>query len=75
MSQLPPEVHNLIDAALSEDQSFNDPTTEALISAEIQAVGMVRAKAVGMLAGVDVCLQVFRRLDSALKTEIGRAHV
>ncbi len=70
MSQLPPEVHNLIDAALSEDQSFNDPTTEALISAEIQAVGIVRAKAVGMLAGVDVCLQVFHRLDSALKTEV-----
>ena len=69
MSQLPPEVYNLIDAALSEDQSFNDPTTQALIPADIQAVGMVRAKAVGMLAGVDVCLAVFHRLDSALKTE------
>lgn len=69
MSQLPPEVYNLIDAALSEDQSFNDPTTQALIPAEIQAVGMVRAKAVGMLAGVDVCLAVFHRMDSALKTE------
>lgn len=69
MSQLPPEVYNLIDAALSEDQSFNDPTTQALIPAEIQAVGMVRAKAVGMLAGIDVCLAVFQRMDSALKTE------
>ena len=69
MSQLPPEVYNLIDAALSEDQSFNDPTTQALIPSEIQAVGMVRAKAVGMLAGVDVCLAVFHRMDSALKTE------
>lgn len=69
MSQLPPEVYNLIDAALSEDQSFNDPTTQALIPAEIQAVGIVRAKAVGMLAGVDVCLAVFQRMDSALKTE------
>ncbi|MCH8745746.1 MAG: carboxylating nicotinate-nucleotide diphosphorylase [Chloroflexi bacterium] len=69
VSQLPPEVYNLIDAALSEDQSFNDPTTQALIPAEIQAVGMVRAKAVGMLAGIDVCLAVFQRMDSALKTE------
>ena len=69
MSQLPPEVYNLIDAALSEDQGFNDPTTQALIPAEIQAVGMVRAKAVGMLAGIDVCLAVFQRMDSALKTE------
>ena len=28
MSQLPPEVYRLIDAALTEDQVFNDPTTQ-----------------------------------------------
>ncbi len=59
MSQLPPEVHRLIDAALSEDQAFNDPTTEALIPPEINATGMIRAKASGVLAGVDVALAVF----------------
>jgi nicotinate-nucleotide pyrophosphorylase (carboxylating) len=69
MSQLPPEVYHLIDAALSEDQTFNDPTTEALIPPEICAVGMVRAKAQGVLAGVDVALAVFHRVDQGLETE------
>lgn len=69
MSQLPPEVYHLIDAALSEDQVFNDPTTSALIPPEIRGVGMVRAKAQGVLAGVDVALAVFRRVDSSLETQ------
>jgi nicotinate-nucleotide pyrophosphorylase (carboxylating) len=69
VSQLPPEVYHLIDAALSEDQTFNDPTTEALIPPEIHAVGMIRAKAHGVLAGTDVALAVFHRIDQTLKTE------
>ena len=40
MSQLPPEVYNLIDDALSEDQAFNDPTTQALVPDGVHAVGM-----------------------------------
>ncbi len=69
MSQLPPEVHRLIDAALSEDQAFNDPTTQALIPPEIKATGMIRAKASGVLAGVDVALAVFQRVDPDLGAE------
>ena len=68
MSQLPPEVHRLIDASLSEDQTFNDPTTEALVPAEIRGVGMVRAKAEGVLAGTDVAMAVFQRVDPDLDT-------
>ena len=30
MPQFPPEVYALIDAAIAEDQTFNDPTTAAL---------------------------------------------
>ena len=44
MIELPPEVHRLIDAALTEDQTFNDPTTQALVPPEIQGRGMLRAK-------------------------------
>ncbi|MCH7606857.1 MAG: nicotinate-nucleotide diphosphorylase (carboxylating), partial [Chloroflexi bacterium] len=66
MSQLPPEVHRLIDAALSEDQAFNDPTTQALVPSDITAVGMIRAKAAGILAGLDVGRAVFQRIDSGL---------
>ena len=68
MSQLPPEVHLLIDAALTEDQTFNDPTTQALVPPEIEGVGMVRAKAHGVLAGADVALAVFQRVDPGLDT-------
>ena len=68
-SQLPPEVYSLIDAALSEDQTFNDPTTGVLISPDIRAVGALRAKAVGVVAGVDVAEAVFRRVDAALEME------
>ena len=70
MSELPPEVHRLIDAALSEDQAFNDPTTQALVPLEIRGIGMVRAKAHGVLAGVEVAMAVFRRLDASLNTQI-----
>ena len=67
--QLPPEVYSLIDAALSEDQTFNDPTTGVLIPPDIRAVGALRAKAVGVMAGVDVAEAVFRRVDAALEME------
>ena len=66
MSQLPPEVYHLIDAALSEDETFNDPTTGLLIPSDIVGVGMLRAKAVGVLAGLDVAGAVFHRVDPDL---------
>ena len=70
MSQLPPEVYNLIDAALSEDQAFNDPTTYALVRQGIQAVGMIRAKGNGMLAGIEICQAVFQRIDASLDAQV-----
>ncbi len=69
MSQLPPEVHQLIDAALTEDQVFSDPTTMSLVPPEIMGVAMIRAKAHGILAGAQVALAVFQRVDSSLDTE------
>jgi len=70
VSQLPPEVYNLIDAALSEDQAFNDPTTHALVPKGIQAVGMIRAKGNGMLAGIEICQAVFQRIDASLDAQV-----
>ena len=66
-SQLPPEVYRLIDAALSEDQTFNDPTTATLVPPEITAVGILRAKADGVLAGGSVAQAVFHRVDPELE--------
>lgn len=67
MSQLPPEVYTLIDAALSEDETFSDPTTGLLIPPDIVGVGMLRAKAEGVLAGLDVAEAVFLRVDGGLE--------
>ena len=69
MSQLPPEVYHLIDAALSEDETFSDPTTGTLIPDDIRAIGMIRAKADGVLAGFDVAQAVFHRVDSELQVQ------
>ena len=63
MTEFPPDVHALIDAAVAEDQTFNDPTTQAVVPPEIQGTGMLRAKAHGVLAGVDVSVAVFHRVD------------
>jgi nicotinate-nucleotide pyrophosphorylase (carboxylating) len=67
MTQFPPDVYALIDAAVAEDQTFNDPTTQAVVPPEIQGTGMLRAKAVGVLAGVDVAMAVFQRVDPTLE--------
>ena len=68
--QLPPEVLNLIDAALAEDQAFNDPTTQALIPDYIAGSGILRAKADGVLAGGSVAAAVFRRVDPGLDIDL-----
>ena len=67
MFHLTPEIESLIDRALSEDLSIGDPTCEALIPPELQARAVMVAKTEGVLAGVDVALAVFRRVDSTLE--------
>jgi len=68
MMRITPQVESLIDQALAEDAASNDVTSDALIPADFQAEAHIRAKATGILAGVDVALAVFRRLDPALQT-------
>ena len=68
--QLPPEVLSLIDAALTEDQAFNDPTTLALIPPEVIGSGMLRAKASGVLAGGPVAAAVFHRIAPQLEVSL-----
>ena len=63
-----PEVQSLIDRALAEDQAFNDPTTSGIIPADLTGRGIIRSKAEGVLAGVEVCLAVFRRADPSIQT-------
>ena len=69
MIQLIPDVQHLIDQALTEDQTFNDPTTGTVIPTDLRGLGIIRSKAHGVLAGVEVALAVFRRVDPQLSTE------
>ena len=68
MIHLLPEVQQLVEMALAEDQVANDPTTDSLVPQDLQARGVIRSKGEGVLAGVDVALSVFRRVDQQLQT-------
>ena len=66
MVEITPQIQQIIDFALVEDQVFYDPTTNALISSNDCGVGVLRAKSSGLLAGIDVALTVFRRIDASI---------
>lgn len=57
------EVERIIDAALREDAPGGDVTTNHLFGVEEEATGIFRAKAPGVIAGIDVAERVFRKLD------------
>ena len=70
-------IDKLIDLAFAEDIGEGDHTT--LCSIPSTAIGKVSLviKEEGILAGVDVAIKVFHKLDPQLKidVQIGRAHV
>jgi nicotinate-nucleotide pyrophosphorylase (carboxylating) len=63
------DIIELIDKALSEDLANQDPTTGMLVPPSQLGEAVILAKAEGILAGVDVALAVFTRLDPSLETE------
>jgi len=70
VSSSKPEIEEIIDLALAEDVGKGDVTTEALISSDQRGTGFIAAKKEGILAGIEVAKQVFRRVDPELKVEI-----
>jgi len=54
---------DLVRRALDEDVRDGDVTSEAIVPAEMQARGTFLIKSEGVLAGLDVALEVFRQLD------------
>lgn len=68
MSIVTPDTIDLIDRALVEDAAFNDITTDILVPDSISAEACFVSKTSGVLAGVDVALAVFRRVDASLTT-------
>lgn len=70
MFKMTPDMESLIDRALAEDLSIGDPTTEILIPPGLVSKADLMAKAEGVLAGVDVALAVFRRVDPTLGSTV-----
>jgi nicotinate-nucleotide pyrophosphorylase (carboxylating) len=66
LTLITPEIESLIDLALMEDLSIGDPTSDALIPPELTGKAVLIAKAEGVLAGVEVALAVFKRVDPSL---------
>ena len=69
MLPLNAELEVLIDRALAEDLVLGDPTTDLLVPPDYKAMATLVAKAEGILAGLDVCFRVFRRVAPDLETE------
>ena len=64
------ETQRLIDLALDEDQVNNDVTTDSLIDPEVVGTARFISKQAGVLAGIYVAAEVFRRIDPSVKLEI-----
>ena len=59
----------LIETALSEDVGAGDITTEAIVSAELQATADIVVRAPGVVCGIEFAVEVFEALDPAIRVE------
>ena len=68
--QLTPDIEKLIDLAIMEDYSMGDATTDALISNETIGSATVVADEGGTIAGLDLAVRIFQKMDPSLETTI-----
>ncbi len=61
------EMERLIVFALEEDLGGGDHTSASSIPVELQREGFILAKESGVVAGLEVALEVFRRVDATLQ--------
>ena len=59
----------VIDRALAEDAGRGDPTTDAIVPAGLEAVAEVVVREPGVVCGIDLALEVVRRLDPGATME------
>ena len=69
---VPREALALIEAALAEDGGAGDFTTRWTVPAERRGEAEIVAKQPGVIAGSEVAVEVFRRVDPALRVEVAR---
>ncbi len=61
--QITRDIRDLIDRTLAEDLSIGAPTTDILVPPDLESTAVLLAKEEGILAGLDVGLEAFRRFD------------
>jgi nicotinate-nucleotide pyrophosphorylase (carboxylating) len=61
---------SVIDRALAEDAGRGDPTTEATIPEGLETIAQVVLREPGIVCGLDVALEVVRRLDPAAGMDV-----
>jgi len=61
---------SLIEAALAEDLGDGDVTTEATVPENLVSSAFLFSKEDGILAGIDVAMKVFHKVDPALETNV-----
>ena len=69
----PPSVEtyrDLVSRALAEDVGAGDVTSRVVVDAGLRARGTLLAKAPLVVAGLDVCAEVFRQCDSGMVFEV-----
>ncbi|MBD3177225.1 MAG: carboxylating nicotinate-nucleotide diphosphorylase [Armatimonadia bacterium] len=67
-----PQVRQIIDIALAEDLPYGDITTDSVLKGTEFAEAVFRAKADGVLAGLEVARAVLHRVDPGLGFEAAR---
>ncbi|MFA5714066.1 MAG: carboxylating nicotinate-nucleotide diphosphorylase, partial [Bacteroidales bacterium] len=62
-------IKRVIDLAIEEDVGSGDITTNSLIASEAKAVATLTAKANGVVAGIEIIEEVFKRFDKNILFE------
>ena len=70
MLQITSSVKAIVERALEEDLGQGDITTDSLIPADIRGMASMVAKTAGVVAGVEVALEVFRQTDPSVATRV-----
>ena len=68
MLEITSSVMAIVAGALEEDLGPGDVTTDALIPPDIRGLGSIVAKTTGVIAGVEVALEVFRQANPDVET-------
>ncbi|MFU8796438.1 MAG: carboxylating nicotinate-nucleotide diphosphorylase [Dehalococcoidia bacterium] len=63
-------IDEIIERALVEDLGEGDVTTDSLVPVDWYGVGCIVVKAKGILAGADLAVQVFQRVDPELQVDL-----